>query len=153
VTIQVPHSVLTSLISIARTIPGRLLPPLVWMGVIYLLSDQPTLPYPQDLDSRLVSIAGHFSVFGVLAVLFWWALGLAGEAGTRRKVSAVALVVLYGVVDEWHQSFVPGRTPDVYDVLTDATGAIVAMLVVTWIERRGVFRAWEGKSEAPSPSR
>lgn len=152
-TIRVPHPVLTSLISFARTIPGRLLPPLVWMGVIYLLSDQPALPYPQDLDSRLVSIAGHFSVFAVLAVLFWWALGLTGVTGTRRKVLAVGLAILYGVVDEWHQSFVPGRTPDVYDVLTDAAGAVVAMLVVTWIERRGVFRTWERESEAPSLSR
>lgn len=152
-TTPVPASVLTTLISIAQSIPGRLLPPVVWMGVIYALSDRSTLPYPDDLDAKLVSIAGHFTVFAVLAVLFWWALGLGRMAAGHRAVTAAVLAVVYGVVDEWHQSFVPGRTPDVLDILTDAAGAIVAMLVMTWMDRRGVFRGWEGESEAPSPSR
>jgi hypothetical protein len=145
--------VLISLLSIARTIPGRLLPPLVWMGVIFALSHRSTLPYPENLDAKFISMAGHFTVFAVLAVLIWWALGLHEMTPGRRAVLAVGLATLYGVTDEWHQSFVPGRTPDVMDILTDLSGAIVAMLVVTWIERRNVFGAWERKREAPSPSR
>ena len=101
----------------------------------------------------VVSTMGHVGVFGVLAVLFWWALGLGRWTGTRRAALAVVLTVMYGVTDEWHQSLVPGRTPDPMDVLTDAVGAIVAMLVVRWLERREAFIAWEREGEMPSLSR
>jgi VanZ family protein len=46
------------------------------------------------------------------------------------------LAVLYGLSDEWHQSFVPGRTPDVVDILTDAIGAAIGLLLVWWISQR-----------------
>jgi VanZ family protein len=117
------------------------------MGVIFVLSHQPSLPYPDDLDARLVSMAGHFTVFAVLAALIWWALGLGPWTGPRRAVLAVMVATLYGISDEWHQSFVPGRTPDVRDVLTDAAGAIVAMLLVRWLARWERFDAWNGDAE------
>lgn len=126
--------------------PGRIIPPVVWMAVIYVLSDQPKLPYPEDLNGRLVSIAGHLTVYAVLAVLFWWALGISQLTASRRAIIAVGLATLYGFVDEWHQSFVPGRTPDGFDIVTDLVGATLAMLVVTWLERREMMsvgrRAW-----------
>jgi VanZ family protein len=37
----------------------------------------------------------------------------------------VILVVLYGLLDEFHQYFVPGRTVDIYDALADAAGALL----------------------------
>jgi VanZ family protein len=38
--------------------------------------------------------------------------------------------VLYGVSDEWHQSFVSGRTSDLLDVAADASGASLAAVVL-----------------------
>ena len=35
------------------------------------------------------------------------------------------LAIVYGVSDEWHQSFVPERSADAADVLADAIGALV----------------------------
>jgi len=35
---------------------------------------------------------------------------------------AFAIAFLYGVSDEIHQYFVPGRHPDVLDVVADASG-------------------------------
>jgi VanZ family protein len=114
------------------------------MAVIYALSDQPTLPYPEDLNGKLVSIAGHLTVFAVLAVLIWWALGLGRLSGGHRAMLAIGLATLYGFVDEWHQSFVPGRTPDGLDIVTDLVGATLAMLVVTWLERRFGWQVTQG---------
>jgi VanZ family protein len=37
------------------------------------------------------------------------------------------IATLYGVSDEIHQAFVPLRTPDVRDVIADATGAALAL--------------------------
>ena len=65
-------------------------------------------------------------------------LCLMGLTGWRwRRVAGASLLgafviaVLYGVSDEFHQSFVPGRTPDAADVLADAVGAALA-LTAAW---------------------
>jgi hypothetical protein len=42
---------------------------------------------------------------------------------------AVAIAVAYGALDEWHQSFVAGRTGDVRDVGRDAIGAVIVALL------------------------
>lgn len=52
----------------------------------------------------------------------------------------VGFAILYGISDEVHQSFVPKRSADPWDVLADAIGAIIAQLVL--------FRAWKPKSHA-----
>ncbi len=107
-----------------------------WMGLIFGLSARSTVPIPPGFSAHLTSIAGHFSVYLVLAVLLYWALTFVMQAGTSRYLTAWGLAVLYGVSDEWHQSFVPGRTPDVFDIATDAVGAAVGLLIVWWVTNR-----------------
>jgi VanZ family protein len=46
------------------------------------------------------------------------------------------ITILYGAFDEIHQAFVPGRTPDKYDLLADSVGAVVAIVVVWFVTRR-----------------
>lgn len=76
----------------------------------------------------------HFFVFGLLATLLArtdWAAG--------RPWLAVALTMAYGLADELHQAFTPGRFMDVADWLADTCGAIVAVLVyVKW----PAYRRW-----------
>ena len=45
---------------------------------------------------------------------------------------AAALAAVYGVSDELHQSFVPGRTADGADVVADAVGAVLGAGAGTW---------------------
>ena len=125
-----------SLRSRAESRPGRILPPLAWIALSFYLSHQPSLPYPGGFDAKFISTLGHVGVFGVLAVLIWWTLGLTSLSSGRRAMLAVLLTVAYGFMDEWHQSFVPGRTPDWRDIVADTVGATLAMLAVLWIERR-----------------
>jgi VanZ family protein len=48
------------------------------------------------------------------------------------------MAVAWGVFDEAHQSFVPGRTADILDLLADATGAaLAAVACVTATRARG----------------
>lgn len=131
----------TAILTLVQSTPARILLPVAWMGLIFTLSHQPTLPYPQDLDAMVISTLGHVTVYAVLAALVWWALGGGGVSGGWRAVLAVAVAVLYGITDEWHQSFVPGRTPDGRDIVADAVGAVLAVVVVTWLVRRRVIDA------------
>ncbi len=106
-----------------------------WMGLIFYLSGQSRLPrvIPPGLP-QIQDILGHFTVYAVLAVLTWRALR---GAGVRRSLLwALVVTVLYSLTDEYHQSFVPNRQPDVFDLATDLAGAISALMIAWWLSAR-----------------
>jgi VanZ family protein len=101
------------------------------MGLIFGLSAQPTLPELMGGWMELQDIAGHFTAYGVLALLGGWALEGTGVRHAGRW--AFLLALLYGLSDEFHQRFVPGRHPDLLDIATDAAGAAIApWLAARW---------------------
>lgn len=120
----------------ARRVLGYWLPPLAWMGLIFFLSAQPDLPHAPGawLDTLLKKL-GHAVVYGVLAWLYL--RGLRQYGGERyslvmlRAVSA-ALAIAYAMSDEYHQTFVPGRNGNLFDVMVDGIGACAAM----WLDWR-----------------
>ena len=61
----------------------------------------------------------HATAFGLFALLLWVAIGFRWSLGNWLAIVAV------GALDEFHQLFVPGRTADVLDLLSDAIGAAV----------------------------
>ncbi len=97
-----------------------------WMGVIFFLSAQPQLPHviPSLMDSAQ-DVLGHFVAYGILGGLLYWAL--TGAWVGRAALFALLIVFLYALSDEFHQSFVPHRHPDPFDVLTDVVGAGVVV--------------------------
>jgi VanZ family protein len=87
----------------------------------------------------------HGGAYFVLAVLAIRAVakGLAGPPSTLALVSGFAIAVLYGLSDEWHQSFVPGRDANVADLGFDAAGAFAgAALVGSFWRIRGAKRVY-----------
>jgi VanZ family protein len=113
-----------------------------WMALIFFLSAQPDLPHPQSgWADRLVSSTSHALEFGVLAVLL--ASALEAHCPRRRSLLIAFLVTaLYALSDEFHQSFVPGRHPDPWDVVCDVAGAAVGLgLWAAWRRRRERRRA------------
>jgi len=115
----------------------RYLPAVAWMALIFYMSHQTAnelntlLPLFQKWLPAMQSFDwGHFILYFVLAITYYWAL-LPQSASRPGKLAVVLLCLLYGVTDEFHQSFVPGRTPDVLDLRNDTIGAAIAMLVVS----------------------
>jgi len=84
------------------------------MAAIFALSSLPGsevgIPPPWDK-------LAHFTEYALLGFL----LG----RGTGNVPVAFALSALYGVSDEVHQSFVPGREASALDWLADAAGALI----------------------------
>ncbi|WP_179232847.1 VanZ family protein [Paenibacillus rigui] len=74
--------------------------------------------------------AVHVLIFGLLALL------LHRIFRTKSLSRAWACTVVLAGLDEWHQSFVPGRTPSIRDVLLDSAAALVFLLVMTWWRKR-----------------
>ncbi len=107
------------------------LPLAAWMGLIFFLSAQPDFPHPEvGWLENLIGIGAHMFLFGVLALL--WARALQGRH--RTLLFAFLLTMLYAFLDEFHQSFVPGRTADPLDLVYDGLGAVLVLGAWTWLQ-------------------
>lgn len=90
------------------------------------------------------SVQAHFTEYLILAVLLYIALR-PGRSRASAALFALLIASLYGMSDEFHQSFVPGRMPDPMDWLTDTLGAgtgvlaacVVEPLLAKWRAKRG----------------
>jgi VanZ family protein len=98
------------------------------MAVIFMASSIPNLG---RLPGGVPDWFGHGAGYAILG-----GFGLRAFAGGRLRgvtiaaaLAAVALCVAYGVSDEVHQLFVPGRSAELADVAADAAGAAVAAAV------------------------
>jgi VanZ family protein len=94
------------------------------MAVIFGLSALPGSAVPGRFGTL-----GHVALYAVLGGLYFHALPREGERPWLFALAAIACASLYGITDEFHQSFVPGRVPDVVDWLVD-TGAAAAAVIV-----------------------
>ena len=86
------------------------------------------------MPSALPDKPVHFAVYGLLGALVLRALarGRWFGVGGRTALASIVLTITYGVSDEWHQSFVPGRTPDSIDLIVDGIGA-ATVVGGTWV--------------------
>jgi len=108
------------------------LPPVLWAGIIFLLSAQSALPTlsasPLDFLFKKMS---HIFVYAVLFLLIHRAL-----TRTHRQITLIPTIwlwtllfcLLYATGDELHQSFVPGRFATLRDIGYDMLGASLALL-------------------------
>jgi hypothetical protein len=118
--------------------------PLLIMGVFYWLSSLPGTPLPDDpaLYSLFywmppsVQNALHVPAYAALAWAWCWALVAWLRVPSARAISACAIASVYGVFDELHQSFVPGRYASLMDVTLDFAGAVLGIWLAAWIGSR-----------------
>lgn len=107
------------------------LPLILWAGIIFKLSSGsvPSVSnvYIQDF---LFKKGAHVFFFGVLGILFYRALILNGVKMVEALVWSFVFVVLYGLSDEYHQSFSQVREARIRDVGFDGFGGLFALLLV-----------------------
>lgn len=107
-------------------------PPVFHCALIFWLSHQPDLPSTPGGDKT-----AHLAAYAVMGILFVRAFYF----GTGWRPWVLVLIsffvsALYGVSDELHQSFVPGRDASLGDVLADTAGAFLGSV--------GAFFSLEG---------
>ena len=109
------------------------------MVLIFVLSHQSVLVDIEDAVSEQTFYkTAHMGVYALLAWLWWRALSPRRKAGWPVLFAALTLTVLYGISDEIHQLFIPGRYGRLADVLFDASGALVMILLLRqykWLRR------------------
>lgn len=107
------------------------LPVVVWATFIFLLSAHPTNPVSKiHWKDFVVKKTAHVIEYAALTVLLYRALKESGIEKREAGVYSAILATLYGVSDEIHQSFTPGREPKLRDVFFDTIGAIFAIYII-----------------------
>jgi len=108
----------------------RFAPPLALMGLIFLLSAQPSLSSGLGAWDTVLRKLAHMVEYGLLFAL--WRRALPGASAW----AAAAIAIGYAVTDEVHQSFVEGRHGTPVDVAIDSAGVAVGWLALRWLEAR-----------------
>ena len=105
-------------------------PVVAWMAFLFAVSGQAVVSEVPGLPDWVT----HGGAYAVLAVLVCRALagGLARPVAARVALLAVLISFSYGVTDEFHQSFVPGRDPDPWDLLKNLAGAAAGAAACAW---------------------
>jgi VanZ family protein len=93
--------------------------------------------FPNLSEERVTAIhflmrkLAHFTEYAVLGVLSARAFASSANDSVRRHWFQVSLllIVCYALLDEFHQSFVPGRTASIYDSAIDVAGGLTALLL------------------------
>ncbi len=106
------------------------------MGMIFFLSHQPGdfayLPPIAGLDKVL-----HVFAYSILAGSFLYGLQPFSRSFNHLIIGAMAVIfcIVYGIGDEYHQSFIPGRFASFWDVMADGLGGLLAAGI--WMRREG----------------
>ena len=104
------------------------LPVYLYAGLIFFyssLSEPPLRPVILHGDKLL-----HFVEYAILGYLIARAAknSSSGKLRTHFRIFAVGLAFVYGLSDEFHQSFVPGRKVEILDVFADGLGAFLGQI-------------------------
>ncbi|MFH5836255.1 VanZ family protein [Proteiniclasticum sp. C24MP] len=128
----------------------RWIPSILWMGFIFFLSHQqggssselssgitetlysiihaflPRLNLEADFFHFLVRKGAHFTAYLILALFVAHAMKQKDRTSFFR---VFFFCMLYANSDEFHQTFVPGRSGELRDVLIDSSGAVTGILL------------------------
>lgn len=96
----------------------------LYCGFIFWLSDQHKLPTPDwfSFEDKMHHLLAYF----LMGVLFWRAFLHRQLRTLSLFLLTVGFCTLYGLSDEFHQSFVEGRTSSALDLLADFLGGLLA---------------------------
>lgn len=120
-----------------RTFLSNQGPLLAYAALIFIASSMSRLA-PPDIGISFFDKIIHCAEYGLFYLLALRAANGAPVGLSRRTsyIAAFVLTVIYGALDEYHQSFVPGRDADVYDLLADTCGAALAGIGYFILHRR-----------------
>lgn len=112
-------------------------PVAIWAAVLFLLSSASDVPGVGWLP--IGDKVAHVGAYAVLGACLAW--GRWSGESRWTHIAFLGLGVLYGLSDEWHQSFVPGRTPSLADLVADAIGITLGYTTfLSHLTRRALVR-------------
>jgi uncharacterized protein YfiM (DUF2279 family) len=105
----------------------------LYWPALFILTHIPIPRVVQEADVSDKSL--HFLSYLVFTFLFWFAVNGDRKVKWRRAAPWLILfvIIVYGILDEWLQSYVAGRSCDVRDFLMDLTGALAGLILFSFL--------------------
>ena len=83
---------------------------------------------------KVIRKIAHFSIYTVVGILVMAFISTYQIKEKDRIIISTIIGIIYACSDEIHQSFVPGRSPMITDVMIDTMGVILGILLITTIK-------------------
>lgn len=105
----------------------------LYWPALFILTHIPIPHVVQEADVSDKSL--HFLAYLILAFLIWSAVSNDRKVKWRRTAPWLVLfaIVVYGILDEWLQNYVAGRSCDVRDIFADLTGALAGLILSSFL--------------------
>lgn len=104
-------------------------PPIIWAIVIFTFSSlqvgNSSEIYWKDFIFKKTA---HLIEYAILAILLYRAMINSNIDKKKALIISIVITGLYGLTDEFHQSFTPGRGPSIRDVVIDTIGGAIGSL-------------------------
>ncbi|MBN1894060.1 VanZ family protein [bacterium] len=107
-------------------------PVVIWAVLILSVSSLPKLKAP-SLGFPFSDKIFHGSEYMILAVLALRSFVILRGWNRKTLLLVLALCSAFGILDEVHQSFVPGRDCNVGDMAADAAGSVIGIWLCSGI--------------------
>lgn len=131
---------------------------LVWMGVIFYFSHQSGDASMQLSDgildsfkslfqnfldyhtlSYIVRKIAHFTEYFILGLLIYHLVKQYCVISKTEIIWMILFCVIYAMSDEFHQVFIGGRSPKVFDVIIDSLGSSLSILILQLLQKRKII--------------
>ena len=131
---------------------------LVWMGVIFYFSHQSGDASIQLSDgfldsfeslfqnffdyytlSYIVRKIAHFTEYFILGLLIYHLVKQYRVISKTEIIWMILFCVIYAMSDEFHQVFIGGRSPKVFDVIIDSLGSSLSILILQLLQKRKII--------------
>lgn len=119
-----------------------------WMTIIFLFSNQNGIAstnvsngvltlvlriFPIDIGPYLLRKVAHFLEYMILGILILLLIREYKKVTTSEIIFSILCCVLYACSDEFHQMFIAGRSPGVFDVMIDTLGSISGIFLLYFL--------------------
>lgn len=106
---------------------------ILWAISILTVSSLPSLPTPEirtaSLKIRLDYLI-HFCEYGILAFLAFLSFADKGFYISLKKILIITLfLIIFAVLDEFHQKLIPGRSLNPKDIMSNITGILTSLVI------------------------
>ena len=131
---------------------------LVWMGVIFYFSHQSGDTSMQLSDgildsfkslfqnflnyhtlSYIVRKIAHFTEYFILGLLIYHLVKQYRVISKTEIIWMILFCLIYAMSDEFHQVFIGGRSPKVFDVIIDSLGSSLSILILQLLQKRKII--------------
>ncbi len=96
---------------------------------IFYMSSLPSETFsglPSWMDVSWKSVAYHFIIFSTLT---FFSIAYFNEENSKILLTAISLIFIYSILDEFHQYFVPGRFTSYFDLLVNSVGILMGITI------------------------